>query len=79
MTEQELTRIDGNHAGCCEPNRATGLCDVSLLVAEVRRLRGLIKKSEDGTCRWCDQWRDGPEARLHAADCPAFTPDGAVR
>jgi hypothetical protein len=61
----------------------TGASDLRVLLrlqrGETRRLRALIKKSEDGTCRWCDQWRDGPEARLHAADCPAFTPDGAVR
>ncbi len=54
------------------------------LVAEVRRLRGLIKDAElagddvwngetvGRVCPWCRT--DG-----HDADCPAFAPDGAVR
>jgi hypothetical protein len=55
--------------------------DRDALLAEVRRLRGLIKRVEEvdndfGTmfCPWCVGC-----AKDHAADCPAFTPDGDVR
>lgn len=56
------------------------------LVAEVRRLKGLVKVAEwsdyfevpggdEGVCPWCQRMKHAG----HAAGCPAFTPDGAVR
>ena len=54
---------------------------VAALVAEVERLRGLVKSQEWGqyddvggsSCLWC-----GSSRRPHV-DCPAFTSDGEVR
>lgn len=56
--------------------------DVRALIAEVRRLRGLIQQAQwaggDGhamevepVCPWCRMWPD-----THQPDCPAF---GAIR
>jgi len=53
------------------------------LVAEVRRLRGLIKDAEHrgyvghelSGCPWCDRAQPKP----HRRDCPAFTETGGVR
>lgn len=57
------------------------------LLAEVERLRGLVKRVEwegdDGlnaSCPWCRaqrfEWR---EQNPHDADCDAFTPEGEVK
>lgn len=60
------------------------------LLAEVDRLRALVKAGEraignyamDPFCPWCGATRcdyDKSAHEPHAADCPAFTPDGVVR
>lgn len=57
---------------------------VPALVAEVRRLRGVIAgagiRADQGDkdfCMWCG--REARGDRQHTRDCLAFTPDGAVR
>lgn len=89
MTESELERAlawatlvhDGS-----EPARFAVLTTTSDLVAEVRRLKALVKEAEFGAddvwngesmgavCVWCRELKPG-----HDADCVAFTPDGSVR
>lgn len=58
-------------------------CALSELIAEIERLRGLIKNAEYTdtgysagvyTCNWCFE-----EHPKHAENCPAFTPDGEVK
>lgn len=60
------------------------------LVAEVRRLRGLVAKVEWAGalpdeffrgCPWCgvELEQHPSNAKQHRAECPAFHPDGAVR
>jgi hypothetical protein len=75
----------------CDLCRADPPSDVPALVAEVRRLRGLIKSAEwfhyDDVkmCPWCgasevrELYGIDRAARLHESDCPVFTPDGDVR
>lgn len=46
-------------------------------LAEIRRLRELVKEAElidQGHCHWCLDVRG-----VHSDRCPAFTPDGEVR
>lgn len=71
MTEDELKMIEAYDGGDT----------VRDLVAEVRRLRGLIERvktvdNDFGTlfCPWC-----GHGDPQHRADCPAFTESGDVR
>ena len=55
-------------------------------LAEIARLRALVKEAEwadrdhweppDGFCPWCSA---AASDRDHAADCPAFHPNGEVR
>jgi len=63
--------------------------DVPALLAEVERLRGLIKAAELTSrpdpvrgvafgCPWCGL-RCGRDRMIHASDCPAFTPEGKVK
>ena len=63
--------------------------DVPALLAEVERLRGLIKAAELTSrpcpvrgvafgCPWCGL-RCGRDRMIHASDCPAFTPEGEVK
>lgn len=57
--------------------------------AEVARLRALIKAAEWAddyrdlsACPWCQASRETGGVKpnsTHAADCPAFTPEGEVR
>ena len=67
----------------------TGSDEFKTLEADNARLRALIKGAEwgDGTQggRWCP-WCQSKEERGHyaktqdcATDCPAFTPEGAVK
>ena len=58
---------------------ANARTDVPALIAEVRRLRALIKSKEsfymedsNAVCPWC-------ERSYHKTDCLAFTPDGEVK
>lgn len=81
-TEAETTAEIANHRFIAAARGA-----VPELVAEVERLRGLIKHAEregdDGlnaACPWCHalffEWR---QENPHTADCPAFTPEGKVK
>jgi len=92
MTEDELKAIE---AQCRLSNRYVAVGDVLSLVAEVRRLRGLISDVHDQgsnthnepACPWCGgeqrSWPTwdcvGRRPIEHKHDCPAFTPDGSVR
>lgn len=101
MTEDELKQMeayardyDDRMVPACvhgrEPIDRCDQCDGSTvlnLVAEVRRLRGLIKSAEwesewsqsiggGSCCPWCDS---GKGYHPHDVDCPAFTPDGRVK
>lgn len=61
--------------------------DVAALVAEVRRLRGLVLGAVTsdcpmhdglGFCVWC-KGREQDLIILHRENCPAFNPDGGVK
>lgn len=79
MTDAELEAIEADF-------RHT---PTSMLVAEVRRLRGLVKRVEyrgsSGpawwytVCSWCSACSSDGSKPPHDADCPAFTESGAVR
>jgi hypothetical protein len=91
MTDEELAAIEARW--CERPSSVRDDC--AALVAEVRRLRGLVTDAHDAggdrdgwpACPWCG----GEERRRpawdcvgrrpieHRHDCPAFMPDGAVR
>jgi len=75
MTEDELKSIEsGDWPNFVEHRDA--------LVAEVRRLRGLIEKARgavDGWCPWCNQYVNGIGDPDTHPNCPAFTPSGEVR
>lgn len=73
---------------------AAARTDVPALVVEVRRLRRLIYDAAPLTttgpsgsrprdlhspCPWCNRYPCETAPGGHAADCPAFTPDGAVK
>ncbi len=63
------------------------------LIAEVERLRGIIKEAErsgffvqddmaapfDLSCPWCEACCLWGDKLAHADYCPAFTPDGGVK
>lgn len=58
------------------------------LIAEIRRLRGLVKAAarsgpgkyeEPGGCPWCGFVGDTEADQGHAIHCPAFTPYGEVK
>jgi hypothetical protein len=85
LTDEELKRIE---------EQATWVrtkTDVLALVAEVRRLRGLVKEAEthgerggDAACPWCDAVRPRVVTAFtyvepHTMGCPAFNADGSVR
>lgn len=85
MTEDELGQIEARAAESvavvppCEVEWQVAT-DVGVLVAEVRRLRGLVQAAEwlgpviasRASCPWC--LRRQPQG--HADDCPAFPPEG---
>lgn len=85
MTDDELKAIEDGTPADMRYGEGTRAHDVRLLVAEVRRLRGLVKQAEfsnaygdfNGTCRWCG--KDPTLGNAHEDNCPAFTPDGSVR
>lgn len=77
MTDEELKAIEAESVGDCS--------NCMLLVAEVRRLKALVKKAEwsaglefgmtDAGCPWCESEQGEP----HCDECPMFTPTGDVR
>lgn len=84
MTDEELRAIGARaeRAMCGAVERQEWAKDAMreavALVAEVRRLRGLIKQVEHpvedgGICPWCRRWGE------HRRSCPAFTEGGRVR
>lgn len=90
MTEEELAVIEADVAVsrviAADTGATTRIAVESVaeqmlsLVAEVRRLQGLVKAAEwastpggrtnDAVCPWCEQWFDAG----HAPDCAAFVP-----
>lgn len=81
MTDEELADVEAS--GGEWANGTT----VLLLVAEVRRLRALVKRAESSgsgewakktNCPWCN-YAVGDWKRRHSPECPAFTESGAVR
>ena len=75
-----------------DPGFAAAMRTADRALADNKRLRALIKAVEyveqfDGAiCAWCGEVAIGrrydsdPHSRpAHRPDCPAFTPDGAVR
>lgn len=87
MTDEDLAAIEARALNVGRPLYRDGLMvmteDVPKLAAEVRRLRGLVKRAEHasydsahgGLCPWCPTKGDDE----HDADCPAFTPTGEVK
>jgi hypothetical protein len=73
MTDQELLDIEAHRVLSPAEHDSS---DYKALIAEVRRLRGLIREAEwaatcqgDSECPWCQAWAFQGE---HRADCPAF-------
>lgn len=92
MTEQDLANIETwvrQDAAGAKPNGPVMLTPspVLLMIAEIRRLRGLLKRAERNgninlgpCCPWCGAHHTMPHAGPDALlECPAFTPDGEVR
>lgn len=86
MSEDELKRIEDEGCGC--PIKGPDCC-VEALIAEVRRLRGLVERAETKgqfehcstchNCPWCGYDATLDTKRRHAPECPAFTENGEVR
>jgi len=86
MKDEELKRIEDEGCGCA---MYLPECVARELVAEVRRLRGLVKIAEwlgpdmgrkTYSCPWCEACFAPDEDRAyHDADCPAFAATGDVR
>jgi hypothetical protein len=83
-----LDSRDGTQRGRDLKFIAAARSDIPALVAEVRRMRGLLASlsTADAPCEHCCPhcpWCSGKlnqDARFtHDADCPAFTPDGSVK
>lgn len=92
MTDEELQSFRTPNTHHC-----VATVQREMLLAEVERLRGLLKKAADDNegavsghcclnCPWCDGENlpyGGKHANgycfEHAADCPAFNPDGTLR
>lgn len=96
MSEDELQAIEARAADARRFRDVVGPSldsarDVPALVAEVRRLRGLLQSAADerdgavsshccNNCPWCDGENDpGSRRFIHEDRCPAFTPNGEVR
>lgn len=83
MTDEELRAIEAADAKYGSPD----VPGIPALVAEVRRLRGLVRDAETegceptaskGYCPWCG-YMCGDWKRRHAPECEAFTEGGDVR
>jgi hypothetical protein len=87
MSEDELKGIERDYG-------ARGAGRVLKLVAEVRRLRAVVKRLEWGSCDGCGNREVCTECKArkstpdevtwrplekHAPNCPVFTEDGEVR
>jgi hypothetical protein len=78
VTDDELKAIEAQY---------TKIGDVGRLVAEVRRLKGLVRSVEnqgatgrdsDPACPWCGA-QTVNFGEPHHSHCEAFTPEGHVR
>ena len=89
MTDEELKRFEERAYGRLDLNSEPTMhwagvtADRLALLAEVRRLRGVIALGEHRGqhCDWCDAFRkpSAGDKDPHATDCPAFNPDGSVK
>jgi hypothetical protein len=83
MDEKRLQEIEGELE--CVPVNGYWHDAAADLIAEVRRLRGLIEIVEvtsgeaSGVCSFCGEFRGAEGPKPHADDCPAFLPNGTVR
>lgn len=81
------------HCGCDLDFAAAARSAVPELIAEVERLRGLVKEAECSgyelmagagraasiKCPWCHSYRPATGDFHHGVDCPAFGPEGEVK
>lgn len=89
MRESELAAIEARANAANISFAIAARTDVPALVAEVRRLRGLIRRVEyrgsSGSaywyraCSWCSATSSDGRDPPHDDDCPAFTPEGEVK
>lgn len=86
MTDEELKAIETWATSDDGENPwdavETGARHVIALVAEVRRLKGLIKEAGERSLRendWCVFCLSHRTDSTHRQECPAFTPDGEVK
>jgi hypothetical protein len=93
VTDEELKAIEARQRTAHFSSERVQCIDVDLpaLVAEVRRLRGVIALVQDRNeylrshgrdgCPWCggDVNNDHDDGSRTGYPCPAFMPDGAVR
>lgn len=91
MTETELEEIEARLAPDIENGGRAATDTVETLIAEVRRLRGLIKDAEWAdtaageveSCPWCGGAAKGGKAwglyEGHKPGCPAFSALGVMR
>jgi hypothetical protein len=89
MTPTELDAIEARAKDAARFTMEAGdAADCLALIAEVRRLRGLVKAAEaaaphlgerHANCPWCGYWSMGDVKRKHAPECPAFTESGDVK
>lgn len=79
MNDEELATIEARLHGL--PHNALST-ELRLLLNDVRRYRGLLKRVElvGGLCPFCSARPAYPSrAYIHRGDCLAFTVEGAVR
>lgn len=84
MTADELEAVRKRVWHDSKRYQTTDRAERALLLAEVDRLRALVKEAEfkaegghwdEAVCPWCD----ANSFRKHTPQCPAFTENGDVR
>lgn len=80
-TREDLDRDVDN--SCDHGSSAIRVDRIAATIAEVARLKGLIKDAgeRENLCPWCEG-RDGvhySKSTGASFDCPAFTPEGIVK
>ncbi len=79
MTDDELKAIEER----MKRDRFVLMVEVEALIAEVRRLKGLLQAPADelngDACLWCKGFFLNSVGLEHDEDCPAYTLEGKVR